>query len=176
MLPSAPDDIRDTLRGNGLRATPQRLAVHGALQGLGRHSTAEEVLVFVDADVLPHPDAFARLREAFEVDPALDAVFGSYDTSPRATGLVSRFRNLLHHHVHQQGAGPATTFWAGLGAVRRETFESAGGFDASRFPHASVEDIELGMRLAAAGGKLRLDPELQGTHLKAWTLVELVRV
>ena len=29
MLPSAPDDIRDTLRGNGLRATPQRLAVHG---------------------------------------------------------------------------------------------------------------------------------------------------
>src|SRR3954471_22410952 len=44
MLSSAPDDIRAELRGRGLRATPQRLAVHGALQGLARHATAEEVL------------------------------------------------------------------------------------------------------------------------------------
>ncbi|MGH7896935.1 MAG: acetone carboxylase subunit gamma, partial [Candidatus Binatia bacterium] len=44
----------------------------------------------------------------------------------------SRFRNLLHRHVHQEGAGPATTFWAGLGAIRREAFERVGGFDALR--------------------------------------------
>src|SRR3954453_9429660 len=44
MLPSASDDIRSELRGHGLRATPQRLAVHGALHDLGRPATAEEGL------------------------------------------------------------------------------------------------------------------------------------
>jgi transposase len=33
---------------------------------------------------------------------------------------VSRFRNLLHHHTHTTHPGPACTFWAGCGAVRRE--------------------------------------------------------
>jgi hypothetical protein len=33
-----------------------------------------------------------------------------------------------------------------------------------------VEDIDLGHRLAAAGGHLQLDPSIQGTHLKRWTL------
>src|SRR5262249_6575525 len=78
-----------------------------------------DVLVFVAADVVVHRDAFVRLRAAL-ADPGLAAVFGSYDDRPEAPGSVSQFRNLLHHHVHQEGAGPATTFWAGLGAVRRE--------------------------------------------------------
>jgi len=147
-----------------------------AARNEGAAQAGGEVLVFVDADVLPHRDAFRRIRAAFGADPALVAVFGSYDAEPRARGVVSRFRNLLHHHVHQEGGGAATTFWAGLGAVRRDAFECAGGFDAERFLHPSVEDIELGMRLAAAGARLRLDPELQGTHLKAWTLVEMLRV
>src|SRR5215210_684487 len=64
MLPSAPDDIRDTLRGNGLRATPQRLAVHGALHGIGRHSTAEEVLERVHGTVpgVSLPTVYAALE------------------------------------------------------------------------------------------------------------------
>ena len=134
-----------------------------------------DVLVFVDADVVPHADAFTRIRAAFESDPELAAVFGSYDDNPPAPGAVAGFRNLLHHHVHQQGGGPQPTFWAGLGAVRREAFESAGGFDALRYPRPSIEDVELGTRLAAAGARLVLDPRLQGTHLKAWTLAEMVR-
>jgi GT2 family glycosyltransferase len=129
-----------------------------------------DVLVFVDADVVVHEDAFARIRRAFEDDPSLAAIFGSYDDRPAAPGTVSVFRNLLHHHVHQSGAGPATTFWAGLGAVRRDAFESVGGFDAERYLVPSVEDIELGTRLAAAGHRMVLDPAIQGTHLKAWGL------
>lgn len=134
-----------------------------------------EVLVFVDADVIVHRDAFARLRAAFAADPRLAAVFGSYDDRPEAPGTVSRFRNLLHHHVHHEGAGPASTFWAGLGAVRRDAFEAVGGFDAERYPHASIEDLELGLRLSNAGQLIRLDPSIQGTHLKAWTLAGMVR-
>jgi GT2 family glycosyltransferase len=129
-----------------------------------------DVVVFVDADVVVHPDAFTRLRTAFDDDPGLTALHGSYDDAPANRGTVSAFRNLLHHHVHQRGAGEAETFWTGLGAVRRDAFLAVGGFDAGRYPHPSIEDIELGDRLRAAGGSLRLDPRIQGTHLKRWTL------
>jgi GT2 family glycosyltransferase len=141
----------------------------------GARQAAGELLVFIDADVVVRGDAFARIRDAFDADPGLSALFGSYDDAPEAPGIVSMFRNLLHHHVHQSSAGPASTFWAGLGAVRRDVFLAAGGFDQARFRVPSVEDIDLGMRLARAGGKILLDPHLQGTHLKAWSFGQMIR-
>jgi GT2 family glycosyltransferase len=146
-----------------------------AARNLGADRADADVLVFVDSDVLPHADAFRRIRDAFADKPELAALFGSYDDSPPAPGAVSGFRNLLHHFVHQQSGGEATTFWAGLGAIRRDAFVRAGGFDAERYPVPSIEDIELGMRLVGAGERLRLDPALQGTHLKRWTLAGMLR-
>jgi hypothetical protein len=134
-----------------------------------------EVLVFVDSDVEVHPDALAAIARHFSRDPELVAVFGAYDDDPEHPGLTSRYRNLLHHHVHSGAAGEAETFWAGLGAVRREAFEGAGGFDAESFPDPSVEDIELGMRLRRRGGRILLDPAVRGRHLKAWTLLGMLR-
>ena len=155
--------------------TEPPLAGPAASRNAGAGRARGDVLVFVDADVEVHDDAFARIRAAFDADPGLSAVFGSYDDAPSAPGAVSAFRNLLHHDVHHESAGPATTFWAGLGAVRREDFMRAGGFDAERYAIPSIEDIELGMRLAASGARIELHPEIQGTHLKRWTLRSMVR-
>lgn len=141
----------------------------------GAERARNDVVVFVDADVEVAPDAFRRIRQAFETLPGLTGVFGSYDDSPAHPGVVSNFRNLLHHHIHQHAGGAASTFWAGLGGIRRSELLAIGGFDEERFPDASVEDIELGMRLAAAGARIELDPQLQGKHLKRWTLLEMVR-
>jgi hypothetical protein len=146
-----------------------------ALRNQGARRAMGEVLVFVDADVEVHPDAFTRIRDAFERDPQLTAVLGSYDDRPPGGGTVARFRNLLHHHVHQAAAGPATTFWAGLGAIRRDAFLASGGFDPARFGRPSIEDVELGARLAAGGARIVLDGGLLGTHHKAWTLRTMVR-
>jgi hypothetical protein len=134
-----------------------------------------DVLLFVDSDVVVASDAVARAEAAFARDTGLTALFGSYDDRPEAPGAVSGFRNLLHHHVHQAAEGEVPTFWAGLGAVRASAFREAGGFDAERYPHASIEDIELGARLAASGGRIVADPAVQGTHLKRWTLASAVR-
>ena len=109
----------------------------GEARNIGARRASGDFLVFVDADVEVHPDAFARIRRAFEADGDLVALFGSYDDDPERHGLVSDFRNLLHHHVHQSGAGPASTFWAGLGAIRRGDFIALEGFDEERFPRAS---------------------------------------
>jgi GT2 family glycosyltransferase len=131
--------------------------------------------VFIDADVEVAHDAFRKIRAAFDQDPHLTAVFGSYDDTPAAETAVSKFRNLLHHHVHHESAGPANTFWAGLGAIRRDVFLAAGGFDADRFHEASIEDIEFGMRLAMDHKKIALDPAIQGKHLKRWTVSSMVQ-
>jgi GT2 family glycosyltransferase len=145
-----------------------------AARNEGARRARADVVVFVDSDVEVHADAFVRIRNAYASDAQLVAVFGSYDDDPGGGGLVSDFRNLLHHHVHQGGAGGATTFWTGLGAIRRDVFLAEGGFDDARFPQPSVEDIELGMRLAAHGHKLVLDPTIQGKHLKRWTFGGMV--
>lgn len=143
-------------------------------RNLGAARCSGDVVVFVDADVEVHPDALGRLRAAFDQDPGLTALFGSYDDAPATRTTVSAFRNLLHHQVHQAGGGEAETFWTGLGAVRAEAFAAVGGFDAARFRHPSVEDIDLGQRLRAVGSRIRLDPTIQGTHLKTWTLGSMV--
>jgi GT2 family glycosyltransferase len=176
--PPALDRCLEAIRAAGeppddlIAVTEPRGTGPGAARNAGAARTQADLLVFVDSDVLVHPDAFVRLRRAFAADPDLAAVFGSYDDAPEARGAVSGFRNLLHHHVHQSSPGVADTFWAGLGAVRREAFHAAGGFDEARYPHPSIEDIELGMRLIDAGARIELDPRLQGTHVKAWTLGE----
>lgn len=171
-LPACLDAIR--------RATdpPEQLVVveDGSLRhpALARNAGAREahgdILVFVDADVTVHCDAFSRIRSAFDSDAQLTALFGSYDDSPTARGVVSVFRNLLHHHVHHAGAGTASTFWSGLGAIRRADFEAHGGFAVH-----PIEDIELGMRIARGGARIVLDPTIQGTHLKNWSLYNMLR-
>jgi GT2 family glycosyltransferase len=162
---------------------PDRLVVQrdpagggpAAARNRGAAGGEEDVLVFVDSDVEVHADALALIERWFAADPALAAVFGAYDDDPEDPGLASRYRNLLHHHVHSGAAGEAETFWAGLGAIRRERFAEAGGFDADRYPQPSVEDIELGMRLRRQGAKVVLDPAIRGRHLKRWTALSIAR-
>lgn len=129
-----------------------------------------EIVVFVDADVIVHPDALRRLAVHFRADVEPCAVFGSYDDHPVSPGFVSQYRNLMHHYVHQRGRGDAETFWAGLGAIRRAAFFEVGMFDEWHYGRPQIEDIELGRRLRRFGHRLVLDPDIQGTHMKRWTL------
>ena len=133
-----------------------------------------EVLVFVDSDVCVHPDALRRFHDLFRAEPEIAAAFGSYDDRPPAGGVVSCYRNLLHHHVHQSGAGDAETFWAGCGAIRAPVFRGVGGYDEWHFGRPQIEDIELGRRVRRAGHRIVLRPRIQGTHLKKWGFWETV--
>jgi GT2 family glycosyltransferase len=143
-------------------------------RNLGAREAKGDILFFVDADVVVAPDAVSRVVRTLDEHPEVAAVFGSYDDRPRAQGLVSQYRNLLHHYVHQRGQIDASTFWGACGAIRRSVFEQVGGFDEERYPRC-IEDIELGYRLRRAGHRIVLDKQLQGTHLKKWTLRSVIR-
>jgi glycosyltransferase involved in cell wall biosynthesis len=142
-------------------------------RNLAARTAQGEILFFVDADVELAPGAIDRVQAAFEADPDCVGLFGAYDAEPADGGIATAFRNLLHHHTHVSHAGRVETFWAGCGAMRTAAFHDIGGFDET-FASPSVADIELGMRVAANGGMIRVVPDLQCKHLKHWTLASMV--
>ncbi len=157
--------------------TPQGPA---AARNLGAMAATAPLIFFLDADVAVHPQTLGRALARFEADPGLAALFGSYDDAPASPGVVSQYRNLLHHFVHQNGpfvdhTRPAHTFWTGCGLIRRDLFLAFGGFDPRLYRRPAIEDIELGYRLSRAGHRIVLASDVQATHMKRWTLFEMVR-
>ncbi len=144
-----------------------------ARNAAARLSTGD-ILFFVDADVTLRPDAIGRVVSAFAAHPDHAAIVGSYDDEPAATNFLSQYKNLAHRFVHQTSRDEACAFWSGCGAVRREAFARVGGFD-ERYTRSSIEDIELGSRLLAAGMRIRRIKDLDVTHLKRWTWPGLLR-
>jgi len=145
----------------------------GAARNIAAKEAQGEILWFVDADVVVREDAIKILKDGL-TDKDVIAVFGSYDDKPAAQNFLSQYKNMIHHYYHQQANKEASTFWAGCGAVRKEAFLAVGGFDIEQFKYPSIEDIELGYRLRAAGGHIHVLTELQATHLKVWRFINLV--
>ena len=96
---------------------------------------------------------------------------GRTTTHPRLRALSPRFAISSTTSFTRREPDRCRRIWAGLGAIRRDPFLDAGGFDAERYSVPSIEDIELGARLAANRALIVLDPHLQGTHLKHWSLM-----
>lgn len=134
----------------------------GRARNRGVASTAATHLLFVDSDVLLGPGAYPLLQEGFS---RWHGFIGSYDQNPRGRRFVAQFRDLLHHHVHQQLGCEVSTFFTGVGAVTREAWASVGGFGLS-----NAEDVEFGYRLRERGISIGVVKELQGSHCKEWTL------
>lgn len=160
-----------------LGATVIRMPRNGG-PGAARNHAATlargDILWLVDADVVAHEDAAAILATAF-ADPKIAAVFGSYDRNPPADNFASQYKNLVHRYYHQRGREDSDTFWSGCGAIRKAVYLDLGGFDGARYGRPSIEDIEFGFRMRKAGWSIRLSHDLLCTHLKRWTLAEVVR-
>lgn len=145
---------------------------------LARNAAAKhvkgDIIYFVDADCIAHADVIGKIKRAFTADPDLGALIGSYDDSPSEPDLLSQYRNLLHHYTHQISSEEGFTFWGACGAIRREVFSQVGGFD-RKYRLPSIEDIELGYRIKAAGYRIKLVKDIYVKHLKHWGPWNIVR-
>ncbi len=167
------DGTGDIARASGVSVLHHAMAKGPAeARNAGVDAVPSDIILFVDADVVVHQDLRQRVLEHFRHDPHLAAVFGSYDDRPSKASAVSFYRNLLHHFVHQRSHGDAATFWTGIGAVRRADFMRLGGLEKA---WQAIEDVAFGVRLHADGGRILLDKELLGTHLKVWSVTSMFR-
>ncbi len=171
------DASRDIAKSSAARVLelPKRPYGPAYARNRGAEMALGDVLLFVDADVVVCPDTLAKVADTFARHPEIAAMFGSYDDHPEAMDFVSRYKNLFHHFVHQQAREDAVTFWSGCGAVRRNVFFEMGGFDEASYPRPSIEDVDLGYRLRAAGHKVALNKQIQVQHLKRWSLTSIIK-
>lgn len=170
------DDSAEISRDKGatVLSTPRQSGPASA-RNLAAARANGEVLMFVDADVVVKPDTLGKIAEQFRQRPEISAVFGSYDDEPAEKNFLSQYKNLQHHFVHQNSNSEASTFWSGLGAIRKKVFIEHGGFDCEKFAVPSIEDIDLGFRMRKAGHEIILDPNIQAKHLKKWEIVSHLR-
>ena len=143
-------------------------------RNMGAHHAKGDILFFIDADVTIPEDAIEQVVNAFQNDPDLDALIGSYDDEPFESNFLSQYKNLLHHYVHQNSNKEASTFWGACGAIRRDVFLKMNGFDKT-YRRPSIEDIELGYRLKQSDYKIHLITHIQVKHLKHWGILSLLK-
>jgi GT2 family glycosyltransferase len=141
-----PYALRVLWQGNRGRAAACNTGV-AAAQG--------EVVVLLDDDMEASPRLLEEHLKAHAAGPRL-AVIGAAPitvsaTAPAPTAYIARKFNRHLEHLAQAG-GPLALrdFYSGNFSIRRDVFESVRGFD-ERFTIYGNEDLELSLRLAAAG-------------------------
>ena len=158
--------------GAQLITTPARGAA--AARNTGAERARGRWLVFCDADVLLDPQAIEALLAPL-LDGEAQAAIGVYAPCPASLGLASRVKDRSIRARHLAAGTEVAWFWTGLGAVERALFDELGGFDEASFSGATVEDMELGYRMAARGVRVRQVPGARLRHLHRHTVVSLAR-
>lgn len=170
------DGSEEAARAAGARVlhTPRPRSGPAVARNLGARDATGDLLFFIDADVTLPPDTLEVVQRTFRQHPHIAGCIGSYDDAPGEPNLLSQYKNLLHHHIHQRSKLRQRGFWGACGVIRRPIFLALHGFD-ERFGRPCIEDIELGYRVTQAGHILLLEKSLQVKHLKKWTPWSLLK-
>jgi len=148
-------------------ALPVKLASTGGRRGpavarnIGAREARGDVFLFLDADTVARPNMLSHIAARFDKEPQLVAIVGYYDKTPRNPGKFPRYKALMVQHWFKN-AKIMESFETCCGAIRRDAFFKAGGFDES-YTDADVEDYEFGYRVMQQG-PIQVDHELIVGH------------
>lgn len=130
-------------------------------------------LVFLNPDAFPEPGWIAALLRTAEQYPQA-AMIGSTQVRHGAADVLDGTGDVLHatgfafrsNYGKRRAVGPLAETFSACGAamlVRRDAFETAGGFDSRYF--CFFEDVDLGFRLRLAGHRVLQAPDAVVAHV-----------
>ncbi|MCE9595444.1 MAG: glycosyltransferase, partial [Planctomycetes bacterium] len=153
-----------------LEVLRQANAGPGAARNRGVEHARAELVIFLNDDAVPAPDAAHREAGTKDV-----AVLGTFTFTRESlvepftqlcadSTLLFDFVNLRDRKLH-----PWQFFWTCNISLRKSTFDAVGGFDPG-FREAIVEDVELGYRLAKRGLQVLFRADARCDHAHAITI------
>jgi hypothetical protein len=129
----------------------------GACRNAGASEASAPLLAFVDADHEVTSEWVSACIGAFR-DPTTAAA-GYLCRAPEAGTWVQR----IYDALRARDAGRRDVEWLGAGnlAIRREVFQSVGGFDESL---EACEDVQLCHAIRRAGHRIVSEPDMGSVH------------
>lgn len=173
------DRTPELLAGYGERIRAVRLEENAGFAtacNRGAAAAAGERLLFLNNDTEPRPGWLTALRRYAEAHPGSTVVGAKllYPTGAVQHAGVVFGQDGYPHHLYAgfPGEHPAVSHPRRLQAVtgacmlvERTAFEEAGGFDPAF--HNSLEDVDLCLRIGAAGGEIHYCDEAVLVHLES---------
>ena len=137
-----------------------------------------EILILIDDDMEVVPE-FVERHRAHHPEGSLICVLGAVPikvggaSSRAARYAQAKFDDHLQRLVDPDHLELPRSFYSGNTSLRAEVLREVGGFDES-FTAYGNEDVELSLRLRAAGVRLRYDPEALAYQEYGKDLTELL--
>jgi glycosyltransferase involved in cell wall biosynthesis len=138
----------------------------------GARLATGEILIYTDADCIPHADWLRQLTDGFE--EGVVAVGGTYAIANPASRLARVIQAEIAQR-HRQFKGDVDFLGSFNVAYRRDAFEAVGGFDES-YRQASGEDNDLAYRLHDQGGRMVFNPTAVVAHYHPERLLAYLRI
>lgn len=140
-----------------------------AAKNRGAEIAQGDVVLFIDADIVPPRDVVATLQNVFETRRC-DGVVGLLDENIPHTNWASQYKNLWMNFTYARFANAPRIglFYTSIAAMKRAKFLELGGFDENYRGASIAEDTEFGQRAWGNGANIVLAPNLRVMHLKAY--------
>lgn len=159
-------------RDKRVRPLWQENAGAGAARQAGVEAAGGDVVLLLDDDVLADP-GLASKHLAFHAAEAGHVVLGSMRTRPVHRRRTEDVTTVLYEKNYQHACREYLThpehlldhFWSGNVSMPRELALTVGLGDPELADLHPMEDLELGLRLKAAGATAVFEPALSATHL-----------
>jgi GT2 family glycosyltransferase len=130
-----------------------------------------DVLAFLDVDASADPDWLGVLLSGF--DDARIAGVGGQGVESNILSLADRWRKAHASQTHGQAQKDVPFLYGLCMSYRRTALQQVEGFDTSF--RTNGEDVDIGLRLQAAGYRLRYMPSAKVYHQRTDDLLSLQR-
>lgn len=133
-----------------------------AARNAGAKVARNNILLFLDSDVILNDDTLSRVKDKFNKDRSVSIFGGEYDIEPVNKTFPTRFKALMARSWVSK-ENNITLFVTRIGAIKKKVFNELGGFDES-IKTASSEEWEFGRRLMDRGYTIYYDPAVTVRH------------